>query len=281
MLAQSPLAFARCTDNLTGTPPTTSVGLSLTSGAGANGDGTAGALLSALAHDVHLLVIGISNGASNTLATNALLDILKDPAGGTSWASMIDDLVCGFAATATQGTISLSQYFFFPLFIPAGTSLGAQVRCSNGSNNKRVAVWAYGEPNRPDMWWCGQGVESLGINAASSTGTTITPGASGAAGTYTNVGGTTSHRYGAVQFAIQGPDSNATAKGGYWNIGTGSARLPGSPTVFTSMSTSESMARGGMCMPIFCDIPAGTQLQLAGTLDGAAEDYNGAIYGVY
>lgn len=279
-LITPPFSFADVTDNLTGTPDTGSApGTGVVSGASSNSDGTPVTLLSALAHDVHYLQIGIGRGAINSNATNYLLDILVDPAGGTSWSDLISDIACGFLAAPAAGGASLAMTLFFPIWIPAGASIGAQGRCSIGALTKQVFITAYGNPSRPDMWWCGQGVETLGVTPASSVGTTITPGASGGAGTYTDIGAST-YRYGAVQFSIQGPDNAATAKGGYWNIGIGSARLPGSPTIYTSMSTAETL---GYCnnAPIWCDVPAGTTFQIAGTLSGTAEDYNGAVYGVY
>lgn len=52
------LPFANQVDNLTGTPPTTTVGANFTAGAN-NADGTSVSVLSALAFDVHYLVVGI------------------------------------------------------------------------------------------------------------------------------------------------------------------------------------------------------------------------------
>jgi len=279
-LITPPLAFAYCTDNLTGTPAAATPGTAVTAGGSANTDGTAVTLLSALGHDAHFICITLNGGAGSSTATDALLDILVDPAGGTSFSELISDLACGYTASSVAGTGAPMARWFFPLWIAAGTTIGAQVRSAAAGITKRVICTVYGEPSRPDMWWCGQGVETLGANPATSKGTTITPGSSGAAGTYTNVGGPTTYRYGAVQLSLQGPDATATARGGYWNIGADSARLPGSPTLYTSMNTSEQLAFANG-MPIWCDIPAGKQLQVAGTLSGTTENYNACLHGVY
>jgi len=279
-----PFAFADCTDNLSGsTPPAgNAIGTSFTSGGSQHTDGTAVSVISALTHDVHYLVVsfgGVSGTA--TADTACLADILIDPAGGTSWTALINDLVIGFMPVLTGGQVGHQIYYYFPLWIPAGASLGVQSRCNVVSWQSRVCMWAYGNPSRPDMWWCGQGVESLGINAASSKGTDITPGSTTATFSWTNVGSPTSYRYGAIQFGQNGSDATATAIGYFAQIGVGGARLPGSPTFYWANDTSERSARTGCCNPIWCDIPAGTQMQVGACASGSAEVHDVALYGVY
>jgi hypothetical protein len=277
-----PFYFADCTDNFSGTTPAAaSPGATVTASASTNTDGTAASVIAAVGHDIHFLVVGIGNTSTTaTVDSAALLDILVDPAGGTSWSSLIDDLVCGFSPILAAG-IGYSAYYMFPLFIKSGASIGAQVRCATGSQSFRVGCWVYGNPSRPEMWWCGSKVESLGINAASSKGTDITPGSTTATFTWTNVGSTTTGRYGAIQFGHNGSDNNATTIGYHAQIGIGSARVPGTPTFIWQNSTSENTARSGFCMPIWCDIPEGTQLQVGACASGTAEVHDVALYGVY
>jgi hypothetical protein len=282
MLILPPFAFANCTDNFSGSTPTNSnSGTAVTAAAGANADGTAASLIAAVPHDIHYLVVGIGCvTAQSTTDTAALIDILVDPAGGTTWEACIDDLVCGFQA-AMAATLGYNHFYHFPIWIPSGTSLGAQVRCATGSVSFRVGVWAYGNPSRPDLWWCGSKVESLGITAASSKGTDITPGSSTATFSWTNVGATTSGRYGAIQFAQNGSDNNSTAIGYHAQIGVGSARVPGTPTFVWYNGTTEASVRHGHRGPIWCDIPEGTQLQVGACASGTAEVHDVALYGVY
>lgn len=280
-LGVMPWGFADCTDNLTGTPPAALIGTNFTAGA-SNADGTVVEVLGDLAHDVHFLVVAIGGINTSAANNNALLDVLVDPAGGTSWASLIDDLVCGFTPTPTAGTAGLQMYYYFPLYIKAGASLAVQARTARASNTTtgRVCMWAYGNPSRPDNWWCGSKVESLGINAASSEGTTVTAGNSGTFGSWTDIG-TSSYRYGAVQFGMNGSDSITTALAYYWQLGIGSAQFPGSPTLWQSTSANEVAARSGMAGPIWCDTPASTTWQIRGTSNSTSENFNGAVYGVH
>lgn len=278
-----PFRFAHSVDSLEGNTPNGNnvTGTIVTAGGSANTDGTAVSVLSSLAFDVHYLVIGVGSALSGSAAdTAALLDVLVDPAGGTSWGSLIDDLVVGFSAVTGAGTGGLAHYYHFPLYIPATSSLGAQVRSATLSHPFRVVFWAYGTPSRPDMWWCGQKVESLGISAASSKGTDITPGSTTATFTWTNVGATTSGRYGAIQFGENGSDSSATAISYHAQIGIGSAKVPGTPTWYWSNGTTEMSARSGFG-PVWCDIPQGTQLQVGACASGVAEVHDVALYGVH
>lgn len=281
MLILPPFQFANGTDNLTGIPPAATVGTNFAAGA-SNADGSAVGVLSALAHDVHYLIVGIGGISLAAADSQALLDVLIDRAGGTSWSSLIDDLICGFSPIPAAGTAGIQQWYHFPLWVPAGAALGVQARTAHSANitTGRVVMYAYGGPSRPDMWWCGQAVESLGIDAASSKGTNVTPGNAGTYGSWTTIG-TSTARYGAVQFGVNGSDGTAANIGYYWQFGHGSTKLPGSPTCYASVSSNEVAARTGFSQPILCDVAGGTIWQARGVASGTAEVFNAAVYGVY
>lgn len=281
MLMPPPFYFASTTTNVSGTPAGGSLGTAVTSSATDNTDGTAVTALSALAHDVHYLVIGITGSAVNTFITSSLLDVLVDPAGGTSWSALIDDLIFGFTPPLAAGVTGHHVWYHFPIYIKSGTSIGLRCRTKNdgGPPINYCVIYAHGNPSRPSMWWCGQGVESLGINASVSEGTSVTAGNSGSFGSWTTIG-TSTYRYGSVQYGSQSAQA-LTAVGYYWQIGYGSTKLPGSPTMYTSNSTSEFIAHTGFNQPIWCDVPASTTWQARGTCSGTAQTNNGAIYGVY
>lgn len=268
-------------NNYTGTPSSTGVvGTSVTAGA-TNADGSAVTLLSALAQDAHYVVVGASGFASSGFDANTLLDILYDPAGGTSWSALINDLTVGFTASTGTGA-GLSLIYHFPLYVPAGASIGARARNAGVGATGRVSIWVFGNPSRPDAWWCGQKVESLGINAAASKGTDVVPGASaGTYGSWTTIG-TSTARYGSVQMGINGTDATAAAISYYFQLGIDSVQLPGSPTVFALVTTAETGQKSGLAMPIWCDQPEGTVWQMrAAPHTTSPETWNCAVYGVY
>lgn len=272
-------SFSDCTDNMTGTPPAVLTGTNFTAGANST-DSTVAPVLAALSHDVHYLVIGVGGVNGSNVDSTALLDVMVDPAGGTSWTAWINDLVVGYTASPGAGQPFLSLWYHFPIFLLAGNSVGVRAKTTHTSNITagRVGVWAFGEPQRPDMWWCGSQVEMLGFSAGSK-GTSVTPGASGTYGSWTTIG-TSTARYQALQFQINGEDAAGTALGYYWQVGAGSQQLRGTPTIHTCASTAETMGRVPPG-PIFCDVPPSTTLQMRATASGAgpaAQDV--AVYGV-
>lgn len=278
-----PWAFTQSVSNIDANKPPTGGGVGDSFATGiSNADGTAVTMLPALAFDVHYLIIGINGISLSTVAFYALADILVDPAGGTSWTSLIDDLVCGFTPINSISQ-QMTLWYHFPIFIKAGSSVGIRARSSHtvaSTAETKCVMWAYGNPTRPDMWWCGSKVESLGPVPATSRGTPFTPGNTGTFGTWTTMGTTTS-RYGAVQYGINGSDSAMLAVGYYFQIGYSSLILPGSPTMHVAGDTTEIYLPSGNWGPIWCDIPSGTVMQMRGTCSGTAEAYDGAIYGVY
>lgn len=280
MLSLPPFYFAYCTDNLSGAPESTNLGTNFTTAA-TGSEGTAVSLISAITHDVHFLIVGVSGVLQSGADVDGVGDVLTDPAGGTSWAEFISNLVCGF--TGTSGTAPMGRWYYFPIWIPAGSSIGWRAKNTSASapSGSQVVVYAFGEPNRPDMWWCGQGVEALGITEDTAHGDRVTPGESGAFGLWTSIGGPTTHRYGSIQMGVGPSDGGATAIGYHWEMGYGDNRLPGSPTFHTNNTTGEQGARNFPC-PIWCDIPAGTQMQARGKSSGTTEeDHDIALYGVY
>jgi hypothetical protein len=254
-----------------------------------NVDGTAVSLFrnSALSDlnlpfDCHYLAIAAGGWNAANANVQVLLDILVDPTGGTSWSVLIEDLLVGM--TQVNGLCAPYNFYHFPIWIPAGSRLGARARTRHTANRTgNVIAYVCGEPTHPDAWWCGSGVESLGINAATSQGTDIPDtAAANAWSSWTNVGSPTSHRYGSVQLGINGSDATAVAASYLFQMGYNSTELRGVVPVHRHLTTNEVGFQIGQMMPNWCDIPAGTQMQVRQTASvAAAETLNCAIYGVY
>jgi hypothetical protein len=338
-------AFAHASDNFgplthdgsTGFGAAVPVGVS-------NTDGADTAIMPALAHDCEYLYLAVSGMNSSGQAMAALMDLLVDPAGGTSWSNLISDLLVGGSSpfSYNTGPFGAAVIYHFPLWIPAGATLGARIRRQSGSAaTARVQVVAMGGNRNPASWWCGQKVESVAtFAAASSAGQVHTPGdgyaVTGAANngsglirltvadttglttgdvryvssvggtteangvwtitvvdathvdlqgsTFTNawtsggaiagnfsswadLGSPTSARSGAAQWAVGGIVSGTSQLGVTFDFefGAGGSRI--GPRVYRGASSSEqsiSLYRG----PIFCDIAAGTQLQVRARQSG-------------
>lgn len=274
--------FTWSADNLEGATLTSGTpGETVVSGGSANTDGTEDVLLTALAKDACYLVLELNCANTSTaIDANRQVDILIDPAGGTSYSSFIDDILLGYSA---QNGLGPQLRLCFPVWIPAGASLGVRSRAVAVSVASSVVAYVWGEPRHPEMWWCGSGVETLGSVAASSKGTDFTPGTSNSWGSWTTVGSSTK-RYGAVQFGCSGPATTTLNAGSYtveW--GVGSTMLPGSwRHRLSSHSPNEYMTRGSISAPIWCDVASGTTWQVRGNCNTSpAQDLNAVVHGVY
>jgi len=278
-LITKPPSWGHCTTSYSGTPAAggLSSGVLVTASSGANVDGSSLAVITNLTHDVEFLQIGYAAGNTSTTEVNMLLDILIDPAGGTSWGSvpLINDLLVGFSPNVTS--TSPPQWFHFPIWIKSGSSIGARVRSSAASDNVSIWAIAQGGNANPSSWWCGSAVETIGVNPASSVGTNHTPGSSGAFSAWTDFGSALTAPCGALQFAMQGSTATALALGYYFEFGVDSTRI--GPNYYKTLTTSEV----GMCLPwapVFCALPTGTQLQVRATCSGAPQAIDVAAYAV-
>lgn len=242
-------------------------GTPITIGA-SNSDGTAVTLISSLTHDCEYLWLGFCGFTLLSTVPTALMDILIDPAGGTSWSSLIDDLIvsgAGVFSFSGSSVFGMPLAFHFPIWLPAGTSIGARVRSAAGTTPTTGTVFAMvaGGNKNPASWWCGQKVETVGtFDAANSLGQMHTPGLSGTYSSWTDLGSPSSGRAGAVQWAC-GSGSTSDIGSRSYRFEFGSASTIIGPPVIRIMSSSEA-GWSVISSPIFCDIPAGTQLQVRG-----------------
>jgi hypothetical protein len=176
--------------------------------ANANEKGANTALLAGIAYDCYGIAIGFSGGNTTSVARRQLTDLLIDPAAGvgnagSSWSVAIANL---YSAGPTWGSNNEGVWYYFPLFIPAGSAIGAAHQDMAASTTAlRMGVRLYGQPSRPDALNVGTQVQTLGVTLASTEGTAVTPGTSGAWGSYSSSLGT------------------LTRASWWWQIGIGSA----------------------------------------------------------
>jgi hypothetical protein len=132
----------------------------------------------------------------STTAKDAIFKIGIDTAGGTTFVDFISHLSASCAqSTATTVAAGCVDYYF-PVFIPAGTAIAATCSVNNATvGTARVFIKLFGGVARRELLAYGHGVDSFGEVTGSSRGTTITPGTSGAAGTYVQMGSNTAKQY--------------------------------------------------------------------------------------
>jgi hypothetical protein len=271
--------FNKSIDNRQGTPSATVDGTNFTSGVN-SAEGSVVTVLSALAFDAQFLVIAVNSVHTRT-GTNGAIDVMHDPAGGTNWSELISNLVA--TGPNQSASVGYQHWYYFPLYIPAGTSLGirgSHNAANNTSVTSQVLLAAFGEPTRPDMWWCGNKVQTIGMTGI--TPTNVTPGVSSAFGSWTNIGAVTAGRLGALQVGVGTTTTFASPSGYLWQVGAGNQVLPGFPTRYAYVD-SGTVNKRELQLPMFCDIPAGTQLQIraASSLGASPSTLRCALYGVY
>lgn len=168
--------------------PGASVGSSTTPGN--NSYGSYASIMSGatVTDDVYGLWIIVSTGFSSGAARDILLTIGLDPAGGTSFSDWITDLAGSCASNYGGAASAGGVKYFFPLFVKAGTAIGAKSSVNNATvGTVSVGVKLLCKPSRPDLLRLGTQVRTYGSTAASSSGTAVTVGGA-SEGAWTSLG---------------------------------------------------------------------------------------------
>jgi hypothetical protein len=267
--------------NISGTPGTVSPGTAVAAGTD-DADGSVVTLIAELDRDVEYIRLSISDFILfGGIDCSTLLDILYDPAGGTSWQSLIDDLIAGALAYNASSVILPTRSYDFPIWIPAGSSIGARARCAHTATvTGRVVIQVFGGNESPASWWCGQSVTAVGVDPDDSGGTAHTAGNSGSFSDWADLGTAIARDVGALQYAVGNEgDTSATAASYRFEFGVSSVRI--GPEIMAFMnSTADSVCQWGQGVT-FVSLPAGTQLQVRGTSSTTAVPVDVAAYAVH
>lgn len=194
---------------------------SLTSAGSTNTYGSYVSVVSALAFDAYLIVIHLRDQSASGQIRSGLVTIGVDPAGGTSFTDTILHLNCAQAPPgASLG--GLTRYVF-PLFVQAGSSIGAKFACTTISISMSCSIAAFGRPTKPHLVRCGSYVDTYGADTANSRGTVVTAGTS-SEGAWTQIGSSMSRPAWWWQCGTGWADSTMTG-GVYdgWDVGVGDA----------------------------------------------------------
>ncbi len=169
-----------------GTQPGTTYGTSVTPGA-SNTFGSYTSVLAgaSLTYDAYAIEIIVSKCRTSGVDRGMLVTVGFDPAGGTSFGGLggvtgneISNLLCSGAVEWYSSTIPGGGHrFLFPVFIKAGTSIGAKAQTNDATAGTiRVAVRLWCQPSRPEAVRAGSFVRTFGANTATTDGVSITQG---------------------------------------------------------------------------------------------------------
>jgi len=255
----------------------TSPGAVVTTGGSSSTKGSWVELIASTSFDAYWIHILASAYGLATAASQGCIDI---GIGGATEEVLIPDLLMGYCGQ--WGTEGLGpKQWAFPLYIPAGSRLTARAAGARVSATVGVSATLFGGDGSP-KYRVGSKVTTYGMGTVPN-GTTITPGASGAEGSHTEITASTSEDHFALfpSFQVTG-DTTTNLRGFALDIGYGAATQEVLTQVYRyGTSGNEKMDGPYPCWPTFVDIPAGSRLTLrasnSGTNDGG---YNGVIHAV-
>ncbi len=204
--------FTWQTSNIAGTRPAANFGASVTPAQNSKGSYAAVLSTSDVAFDVFGMLININSNAVSAAARDTLVDIGVDPAGGSSYSVLVPNLL---GSCATSLTIGYGINYYFPIWVKAGSSIGARASINNATvGTLRVIVTVFGKPRLPQLAKVGTYVTDFGTTAASSSGTAVTSGTV-SVGAYTSLG-TLAKEYWHWQVGMGISDSTMTSGNIYY-----------------------------------------------------------------
>lgn len=124
-------------------------------------------------NDAYGILINFNSASASAIIRNYLVDIGIDNAGGTNYIVKIPYLIAGHASPYTLG--SGGVWYYFPLYIPAGSSIAMRA-IGSSTSTFRGFVNLYGQPRRPDSVRVGSKVFAFGAQQSLKYGTVITLG---------------------------------------------------------------------------------------------------------
>lgn len=255
--------------------PSTTPGSAVTPGSGSKGSYVQLASAANLNFDCYGILLWVIAGNTSTGIRDILLDIGVDPAGGTSYDQVIglNNIFVPQAGNAVDG----GYLMYFPLFIPAGCSVGARGQASSTSTF-RVAARFFGQPLDPASLLVGQYSETIGVSG--NGGTPITCGNTAAEGAWTSIGTTTRPCWYWV-LCVGHNVGTTTAQMYYFDLayGDGSNKhiiIENQPHFNPGTAEKTSAFRIGANW----EVPAGGTLYVRGSASGTAETCEAVTVGI-
>lgn len=264
------------TQHNVGSVGTTTPGTSVTTGSTSTTKGTPAEIFSSTNFDACLIEICASNYFASSSDSRGCLDILI---GAATESVLIADLLIGGCGGYT-GANGGPKIWRFPLYIPSGSRIAAQAAGIRVSTAFQVQMRLYGGIISPPFRVGGR-VDTYGVTVPD--GTTITSGASGAEGSWTQITASSSRDHFCLVPSFQlGNDTTINSRGLSVDVGVGAATEEEiGPSYLYVTGTSESLSGPwGYYEPMFVDVPSGTRLAMRASCSGTVDAYAGALHGV-
>jgi hypothetical protein len=259
-----------------GTVGSATAGTAVTTGAAAGTKGAVAELIASTTFDVYWVVIGAHLYGAAAVASEGCLDIMIGSAGNED--VLIPDLLMGYCGGFAQAGKS-AKWWNFPLYVPAGSRLSARAAGARVSTAFRVLIYLRG--GGLPLFRIGSKVTTYGVTVPN--GTTVTPGASGVEGAWTQIVAATSMDHFAVlpSYQIQA-DTTANNRVLQADIGIGAAAAEDEiGSWWFNTDGNELMDGPNPSLATFQDIPSGTRLTMRASNSGVNDaGYGGAIHAI-
>lgn len=254
------------------TRPAAAFGATVTPGNNAFGSWVQLMNSAAVARDVFAILINVNSIAVSATAKDALVDIGVDPAGGTSYSTVIPELLASCASPYNVGAGGI--WYLFPLWIRAGSSIAARASVNNATvGTARVNCRVFGSPRDQRLIKVGTRVEAIGTNTAASAGTSITSGTT-SDGSWTSLGSTSRDAWW-WQLGMGVNDTTMTARAYHADVAVGNASNKDIviENAMIATTSSEQLNNAPLTFDSGKIAPAGTsvygRLQCSGTADAS------------
>jgi hypothetical protein len=254
--------------------PAAAMGVAVTPGSGAYGSWVQ--LFTALAYDAYGLWININTNFTSAASRNTILNIGIDVNGGTTYVTIIPDLICGNAGSYTA---SGGIFYHFPIFIKKGATIGVQ---GNGTVATAFRVFAklFHQPAGALMLRVGSFCEVIGT--AGNAGTTVTAGTT-AEGAWTSLG-TTTQKCWWWQLGVQVVASDVSHNAVLYHIdlafGDATNKMILNENTMFYTTATENGQLFILDNGVECDVPAGATLYVRAQCSGTVDSLRIKAYGV-
>lgn len=255
------------TDDCIADTGTLTPGVSVTTGAAATTKGTPAELIASTPFDTYYLIVTASDYANAGTACQGAMDILI---GAATEEVLIPNLLFGHAGFHGNATVGAGpKRWDFPIHIPAGTRISVQACGARTSTAFRVQVYLHGGNGYPPFR-VGSKVTTYGLSTL-PRGTSITPGSTGAAGSWTQITASTSEDHFAFAPSFQvATDATVTSVMHTVEMGIGSATEEKIGFTYIFSSDSNERQQGPInSFPSFADVPSGTRLVMRASCSGS------------
>jgi hypothetical protein len=262
-----------------GANPTATPGQTITMGT-SNAEGTYAEVLMPTQETLGFL-LRFANMHQSGIVCPALADVGVDPAGGSSYTTIISNICCGSAAPMIVA--GSGQVYYFPIRIPANASVAVRLQTASSTGTAQVAIRAFGQPSDPHLFPVGQYSETLGT-ITNSNGVSFTPGNS-ADGTWVSLG-TTARECWWWQLTYQIDNSAITAEAAYIELGVGDSTNKRIITRLFHIGTATDTCGNPMDAHLvwpsaYCRVPAGSEMWVRGRGVGTSDiGYNATAIGI-